>query len=88
MPAIDDFKTFTPGLTCPVTHAITITPDNATDLPHLTRAIYVGGAGNVRVTMADGSVVTFGAMSTGWQPIRIARVHATGTTATSIIGAW
>lgn len=88
MPAIDTFKSFTPGISDPVAHAAEITPSNGADLPHVTRVLYLGGAGDLRVTMADGSLVTFAALSAGWHPIRVSRVHATGTSATNIIGAW
>ena len=88
MPIIDNFKDFSTGLGGPVTNAVTVAPSDSTDLPHVTRALYVGGAGNVRVTLAAGSVVDFAALAVGWHPIRVARVHATGTTATSITGCW
>lgn len=88
MPAIDTFKSFITTVSDPVAHAAQIVPNNGTDLPHVTRVLYVGGAGNIRVTMADGSVVTFMGMTTGWHPVRVSRVHATATTATNIIAAW
>lgn len=50
-------------------------------------AIYVGGAGNVAVTMESGDVVTFTAPPVGTVlPIRVSRVMATNTTATLLIG--
>lgn len=49
--------------------------------------IYVGGAGNVAVTMESGDVVTFTAPPVGTiLPIRVIRVMATNTTATLLIG--
>ena len=57
MPIIDNFKDFSAGLAGPVTNAVTVTPSDSTDLPHVTRALYIGGAGNVRVTLSAGSVV-------------------------------
>lgn len=88
MPAIDTFKSFTSSISDPVAHAREILPSDGDDLPHVTRALYLGGTGDLRVTMAGGSVVSFAALTAGWHPLRVSRVHATGTSATNIIGAW
>lgn len=51
------------------------------------RSLYVGGGGNLAVTMVDGSAVTFTAVPTGIVlAIQVKEVKATGTTATSILG--
>lgn len=51
------------------------------------RALYIGGAGNVAVTMSDGSSVTFTAVPVGAiLPLNVIQVRATGTTATNIVG--
>lgn len=86
MPIIDDFKGYSPNMQSPATHAVGVTPDNTANLNHLTRALYVGTGGDVRVTIADGSTVTFVNMVQGWHPIRITRVWATGTTAHHMVG--
>jgi hypothetical protein len=52
----------------------------------VTRALYVGGGGDLRVVMADGATVTFAALAPGWHPVRVRRVLATGTSATLITG--
>lgn len=88
MPITDEFKSFTPTMGDPVGQAQPVVPDDNTDLLYLTRALYVGVAGDVKVTLAGGAVATFAAMTAGWHPLRVARVHATGTTATHIIGCW
>lgn len=88
MPITDNFKDFSTGLGGPVTNAVVVSPSDSADLPHMTRALYVGGAGNIRVTLAAGSVVDFTGLVAGWHPLRVARVHATGTTATHIHGCW
>lgn len=50
-------------------------------------AIYIGAAGNLSVVMEDGSTVTFIAPPVGTiLPIRVRRVRATLTTASSLIG--
>lgn len=88
MPIIDAFAGFSPSPQSPITHALAITPDDATDLGHLTRALYVGTGGDVRVTLADGGTLTFVNMVQGWHPIRVARVWAAGTTADHLVGCW
>tara|TARA_S200002703_G_scaffold132384_1_gene120161 strand:- start:509 stop:802 length:294 start_codon:yes stop_codon:yes gene_type:complete len=50
------------------------------------RAVYVSTGGNMQVTMADGSNVTFVAIPDGTVlPIQARRVHSTSTTASNII---
>ena len=88
MPIIDDFKGYSPSTQSPISHGTAITPDDAADLGHLTRALYVGTGGDVRVTLADGSAMTFVNMVQGWHPMRVARVWATGTTADHMVGCW
>lgn len=53
----------------------------------MTRALWVGGAGDVAVRMRDGSSATFVGVGAGTiLPIRVDKVLSTGTTATSIVG--
>jgi len=70
-------------------HAFVITPNNAVDLPQETRAIYVGGAGNLNVTLTDGYGVQFQAVPVGTiLPIAAKRVASVGTSATYLLGLW
>ena len=49
-------------------------------------SLYVGGTGNLRVTMLGGQIVTFSNISGGsFLPIQVVKVWATGTTATNIL---
>ncbi|OXM83966.1 spike base protein, RCAP_Rcc01079 family [Paenibacillus rigui] len=68
--------------------AVVVTPNDSADLTGgATLAIYIGGSGNVKADMADGSTVTFNALSVGIvHPLSVRRVYATGTTATNIVG--
>lgn len=51
-----------------------------------TRAIYVGGPGNLKVDMVSGGTVTFVGLSAGTVlPIQAERIYATLTTATNLI---
>lgn len=88
MTVTDKFQDMATGMESPVAQAAPITPSDSTDLAQLTRALYLGGAGSVRVDLRDGTTVTFVGMSAGWHPLRVARVRATGTTATNIVGCW
>ena len=67
--------------------AFAVTPSDTVDLPGgVCRGVYIGGAGNLRVTMANDDVVTFTALAIGVvHPISAKRVWSTATTATSIV---
>jgi hypothetical protein len=66
--------------------AVAITPSNTVDIA-TTMALYVGGAGNLKVDMKGGTAVTFQAVPVGTVlEIKATRVYATGTTATFILG--
>ena len=80
----DKFENHLTGLRDPIEAAIEVTPDDANDLSITSRAIFVGAAGNLRVTMKNGNDVTFAA-NQGWHPIRVTRIWATSTTASAII---
>lgn len=81
----DFFKTHAPGMTDPIIRAQEVTPDDALDLLMTTRAVYVGGSGDIRITLSEGDVVTITNAGAGWHPIRATRIWATGTTATAIM---
>lgn len=70
----------------PATGGEAVTPSDSADLTNESRGLYVGGAGNVAVTMKDGTPLTFVGVPAGsLLPIRVSRVKATNTTATSIV---
>ena len=81
----------------PAYEATAVTPSDSADLPYASTAIWVGGAGAMSVVMvrdwlsgmtgaqAIAVQVTFSGIAAGsWMPLRVARVLATGTTATLI----
>jgi hypothetical protein len=74
--------------TVPVERAFAITTDNSTNLSETTRAIYTGTGGDITVILAgDSAAVTFVDVPAGAiMPLRVARVLATGTVATGIVG--
>lgn len=72
----------------PADEAATVVPGDTTAIAFPVRAIYVGTAGNLAVTMAGGSnaVVTFLNVPSGAiLPIMAKFIMATNTTATNIV---
>lgn len=86
----DEFAHEPRSLISPASKAVALTPNNDADLANIPRAIYVGGAGNLTVTMLGQSGTTlFTAVPAGTiLPIQIKRLHATGTTAAAIVAVW
>ena len=91
----DAFEHTEPGIQQPGRHAANITPNDSRDLANIPRGIYVGGAGDLDVTMlgegevGSGGRVTFvGLLAGSIIPIRVSRVWAAGTTATNLRGIW
>ncbi|WP_299966727.1 hypothetical protein [uncultured Roseobacter sp.] len=83
----DSFESHSPGLNAPAFGAFQITPQDDTALNHVTRAIYIGGEGNLTLTTAHGQTVTFIAVQPGMiYPIRCTEVKQSGTTASGIVG--
>lgn len=82
----DKFVTQDMGPAGPITNAFAITPGAALfDQP--TRALWVGGAGNVALETVGGDSVTFSGVAAGTLlPVRARKVVVSGTTATSILG--
>lgn len=74
------------GLESPATNAAAMSENDSTDLAYTTRAIYVGGSGNVVVDMVSGQTsVTFSNVPAGViLPIRATRLR-TATTATNLV---
>lgn len=83
----DEFEHHTPSLTSPVSAAIAISPSDTEDLSHVTRALFVGVGGELVVTMLSGDTATLSNVQPGvMYPLRVTRVHATGTTAAAVLG--
>ncbi len=87
MPAADPYSYVSDPITAPAENAVAVTPHNSTDLVTATRALWIGGAGNISVEMVGGqSAVVFVGIQAGTiLPIRVTRVNSTSTTATSIV---
>jgi hypothetical protein len=64
--------------------SISVTPSDSVDFP-VTLGVWVGGAGNLHVTMKDGKEATYVGVQAGtMMPINVTRIWSTSTTATSI----
>lgn len=83
----DDFHDFAPSLSDPPSRGETLMPSDTDNQAFITRALYVGGGGDVRLRLASGDEIIL-AMAQGGAlyPLRVAQVLATGTTATDLIG--
>lgn len=85
MSAEDTFKGYVPGIESPATDGEAVTPSDTLDLAKVSRALYVGTGGTLKVTLASGTDLTFSAIAAGWHPLRVSRVWATGTSATDLV---
>lgn len=83
----DAFHNYTESLDAPADNAFAITPADGTDLAKTTRAVYVGGDGDLVCLLAGDTVaVTFAGLTAGTiLPVRVVRVME-ATTATNLVG--
>jgi hypothetical protein len=66
--------------------AFAITTDDNKNLQNVA-VVYIGVAGNIKVTTANGDIVTFSNVNAGSVlPVQVLRVWANGTTATNLVG--
>ncbi|HSI42270.1 MAG TPA: hypothetical protein VLA00_17125 [Xanthobacteraceae bacterium] len=83
---MSDFDLASPirSLSDPASDAFPVTPSDSAIIA--SRALYVGGSGDVAVVTAAGNDVVFKAVPDGAiLPIRVRKVKSTGTTATFIV---
>lgn len=86
MPATDEFRNLTAGLTAPLTRIEAVAPSDTTDLNVVTRALNVAQSGIVRVTTQSGDTGDIFIVAGVAFPVRVVRVWSTETTATGIVG--
>jgi hypothetical protein len=84
----DTFADLQPSINAPARKAFAVTTHNTNELAVLPREVYVGGAGDLTVILADDTVaVTYYSVPAGTTlSIRPKIIKATGTTATNIVG--
>lgn len=85
MAIADRYNGMSADLHSPYVGGAAVTPNDSADLAELTRAVWVGGTGDLKVTFQDGSTVVLQTVPAGsLLPIRVSRIFASGTTATLI----
>jgi hypothetical protein len=87
----DNFYKQKPTLDSVAQDGFAVTSNNTTVFSQPTRAVYVGVAGNIAVTMLgynnSNTALTFVGVPAGtFLPIRVIQIKRTGTTANSILG--
>ena len=84
----DKFKFQNRDIASPSDDFFEITPDDGADLSEVVRQIYVGTGGDLTIVSREGTEVPLvGVPSGSWVgPAFIARVKATGTTASDLVG--
>lgn len=71
---------------CPATGAAAANLHDSNQLTNgVCRSLYVGVAGDVKVTMANGDTLTLTNVAVGVVPVSVKQVWSTGTTATGIV---
>lgn len=84
----DAFEKYADQPIAPSSNCFFITPDDAAELPAVTKAIYVGDAGDVALRSIRGAEdVVFRNLPSGYiLDVRTRIVRQTGTTAASLVG--
>ena len=69
----------------PAGRAAAVTPHDTNKI-EVTRGLYCGVSGDVKVTMLNGTALTFTGLAAGVvHPLQVIQVFSTGTTATNIV---
>jgi hypothetical protein len=85
----DEFETHSAGLNGPASGGVEIDLSGGDATCQCGRAVYVGVAGDVKVQMKDGSVITFRNVAAGCErPWRVKKIFKLGTTADGIVVLW
>lgn len=70
----------------PGRNAETVTKSDTVNLSQPSRAIWVGGAGDISVEMLDGGTQVFvGVVAGSLLPLQVTRINSTSTTATDMV---
>jgi hypothetical protein len=66
--------------------AVVVTKDDAANLPDgICKGLYIGTAGTLKITGADGVDVAFANVAVGYLALKVKRVWSTGTAAAGIM---
>ena len=84
----DPFESSTDSLIAPAKEAFSITPDDSSDLPTATKAVYVGNGGDIviRAVSSSDDVTLRNVPSGSVIAVRLKAVRVTGTTASDLVG--
>lgn len=85
---LNEFENMSDSLIAPPRSCFDVEPSDTETLSHVTKGIYIGVGGDVRLQSLSGSApVTYKNLADGsYIAVRVARVFATGTTASAIVG--
>lgn len=88
MAAIDLFQDSDASLTSPIENVEDVNPNNSEDISHVSRQLYIGTSGSLKVTMKGGETVTLNSVTAGtFLDWRVSRVWA-DSTASNIVAGW
>lgn len=84
----DAFETSARSSMTPSDNCFPITPDDVAELPHLTKAIYIGQGGDLVLLLGSSqNPVTFrNTVAGSILDVRVRAVKSTGTTAGNLVG--
>jgi hypothetical protein len=86
MPAANKFDNRRTELNSPARRAVAVTPSDSSQLPFVTRWLYIGTAGDLAIVTDEGDTVILRNVPAGtWQYLMVRQVRATGTTAENIV---
>lgn len=86
MAATDPLQGFNQTIDSPARSLVAVSPSDSADLSFVTKALWIGVGGNVQVIdMGGTTTILVGCQAGQIIPVRVARVMATNTTATSIV---
>ena len=94
MAATDLYRDENVDYSAPAVDGVAVTPADGSDLAIISRALWIGGAGDLKVTMkgmqgdAGSSITLVGIPAGTLLPLAVDRVWSTGTTATNIVALW
>ena len=84
--AFDDFSDQPLVMTYPARNLEVVTKSDTTKLFRVSRALWIGTAGNISVLTAGGQTITISNIQNGTLlPIQVQRVNSTSTTASDMV---
>lgn len=86
MSAVDPYAGIGSDLLGPAFNAVAVAPSDTVLMTTVSKRLWVGGAGNVKLMTVGGQTVTYSSVPAGaYLNVRATQVFSTGTTATNIV---